>query len=245
VADNVEHVMDELAAYVLGSLDDSERRHVEAHVETCPTCSHRLEAYRAIVGVLPAALPSVQPPVAAWTAIRAAAMKRRGPVTQWVRSAALPAWIRAVKWPALATAAAALLAWNLALEWRLAHPPYGPEVEALSRRPGRMVIFNGTGVPSANARLFVAIDGGHGHLAVSGLQPLQAGRTYQLWFFRRSAPAASGATFNVDARGRAWVKVTVPAPFNDTHAIAVTEETAPGSPAAPTGPHLLDAQPWR
>jgi anti-sigma-K factor RskA len=244
VADNVEHVMDELAAYALGTLDESERRHVEVHVETCPTCAHRLDAYRAIVGVLPAALPSVEPPVAAWTAIRAAAMKRRAPVTRWIRPAALPDWIRAVKWPALATVVTGLLVWNLALEWRLAHPPYGPEVEALSRRPGRMVIFSGTGVPSANARLFVAIDGGHGHLAVSGLKPLQARRTYQLWFFRGSAPAASGATFTVDARGRAWVKVAVPAAFDDTRAVAITEEPAPGSPA-PTGPHLLDAQPWR
>jgi hypothetical protein len=117
--------------------------------------------------------------------------------------------------------------------------------------PGRMVIFSGTGVPGANARLFVAIDGGHGHLAVSGLQPLQAGRTYQLWFFRGSASVGSRATFNVDRLGRAWVKVTVPAPFDDTRGIAITEETVPGGPgdpggpAAPTGPHLLDAQPWR
>ena len=80
---------------------------------------------------------------------------------------AFPDWLRLVKWPALATLIASLLVWNVALEWRLAHPPYGPEVEALSRRPGRMVILAGTGTPSASARLFVAVDGGHGHLSAA------------------------------------------------------------------------------
>jgi len=244
VADNLEHVMDDLAAYAIESLEDTERQRVKAHVATCPTCAHRLEEYRAVVGTLPAALPAVSPPPDAWNAIRAAAGKRRPAARRWTKPVAFPGWLRAARWSALAMLAAGLLAWNVALEWRLAHPPYAPEVEALSRRPGRMVILAGTGTPGANARLFVAVDGGHGHLAVSGLKRLQARRTYQLWFFRDAAPAAAGAAFNVDTLGRAWVKVAVPAPFDDTRAIAITEETAPGS-SAPTGRHLLDARPWR
>lgn len=70
-----------------------------------------------------------------------------------------------------------------------------------------MAILAGAGTPDARARPFVAVDGGHGHLAISGLRPLRAGRTYQLWFFRSAAPAAAGAAFRVDAHGRAWVKV--------------------------------------
>jgi anti-sigma factor RsiW len=244
VAENLEHVMDDLAAYVLESLDGPERRRVEAHVETCPMCARRLDEYRAVVGALPAALAPVSPPPAAWVAIRAAARKRQPHARGWRRTVAFPDWLRFVKWPALATLIAGLLVWNVALEWRLAHPPYGPEVEALSRRPGRMVILAGTGAPGASARLFVAVDGGHGHLAVSGLRPLPTGRVYQLWFFRGAAPAAAGATFGVDAHGRGWVKVAVPAPFDETRAIAITEEATPGSPT-PTGEHLLNAQPWR
>jgi anti-sigma-K factor RskA len=242
VADNLEHVMDDLAPYALESLEGPERRRVEIHVAGCALCAHRLQEYRAVVGTLPAALPVVSPPAAAWNAIRTAANhQRRG--RQSIR-ASVEHWWKLLRWPAVAAAVASLLAWNVALEWRLAHPPYGPEVEALSRRPGRMVIFAGTGTPGANARLFVALDGGHGHLAISGLKPLPAGRTYHLWFFRDAAPAATGATFNVDTRGRAWVKVSVPDPFDDTRAIAVTEEAAPGSPQ-PTGQHLLDARSWR
>jgi hypothetical protein len=88
------------------------------------------------------------------------------------------------------------------------------------------------------------VDGGHGHLAVSGLTPLPPDRTYHLWFVRADAPAATGAVFAVDPRGRAWVKVTVPASFDDARAIVITEEPARGS-GAPTAPSLLEAQPWR
>lgn len=243
-SDNLEHVTDDLAAYVLGSLEERERGRVETHMATCPMCTQQLEEYRAVVGALPAALPAVAPPPAAWSAIRAAARKDHSVRQGSARTVGIPNWLRAVRWPALATLLAGLLVWNVVLEWRLAHPPYGPEVEALSRRPGRMVILAGTGTPGANARLFVAVDGGHGHLAVSGLRPLEARRTYQLWFFPDAAPATAGAAFNVDERGRAWVKVAIPARFDDTRAIAITEETAPGSPH-PTGRRLLEAQPWR
>jgi anti-sigma-K factor RskA len=242
VADNLEHVMDDLAAYALESLEGTERRRVEIHVAACALCADRLQEYRAVVGTLPAALPVVSPPAAAWNAIRAVAKQQRN--GRRPTSAPLAHWWRLLRWPAVAAAMASLLVWNVALEWRLAHPPYGPEVEALSRRPGRMVILAGTGTPSANARLFVALDGGHGHLAISGLKPLPAGRTYRLWFFRDAAPAVTGATFNVDTSGRAWVKVNVPAPFDDTRGIAVTEEPVPGG-TQPTGQHLLDARSWR
>lgn len=243
MADNLEHVMDDLAAYALESLDGNEQRRVQAHVTTCSLCADRLQEYRAVVGTLPAALPVISPPPAAWSAIRSAITRpAAGPNSRAIQTAVAD-WMRVLRWPAVAAVALSLLAWNVALEWRLAHPPDRPEVEALSRRPGRMVIFAGTGARSANARLFVAVDGGHGHLAISGLKPLPAGRTYQLWFFQDAA-AVTGATFDVDIHGRAWVKVAVPAAFDDTRAIAVTEEAAPGSPA-PTGRHLLDARSWR
>jgi hypothetical protein len=140
-----------------------------------------------------------------------------------------------------------LLIWNVTLQRELVRrapgPAPGPEVEALSRRPDRIVILAGSGQPGASARIFVAVDGG-GHLAVSGLMPLPRERIYQLWFMRAASPAVSGATFGVDPHGRAWVKVAVPASLDDVRAIAITEEPAPGG-SCPTGKHLLDALPWR
>jgi Anti-sigma-K factor rskA, C-terminal len=159
----------------------------------------------------------------------------------------LPTWLRVARWPAVAATVAALMIWNVTLQRELVRRSPGPapglEVEALSRRPGRLVILRGSGQPGANARIFVAVDGG-GHLAVSGLPSAPRERTYQRWFLRGGASPVSGATFRVDSHGRAWVKIAVPGSLDEVQAIAVTEEPTPGS-ASPTGMHLLDSLPWR
>jgi len=246
VTDEHARMDEDLAAYVLGSLEASAHARVEAHVATCATCATALGEYRAVVGTLPMGLDRLAPPPEAWTAIQAAARKRpRGRMR--ARAASLSDWLRLARWPAVATVVAALLVWNVVLQRELTRrapgPAPGPEVEALSRRPGRVVILAGTATPGATARLFVASDGGHGHLAISGLTALPRERTYQLWFLRTDVPAVSGTTFGVDGRGIAWAKVSVPA-LDDVRAIVVTEEPAPGS-VAPTGPPLLTAEPWR
>ena len=243
-----EHPVEDLAAYVLESLEGAERTRVDAHVATCATCTGRLEEYRAVIGALPFGLAPVAPPPAALAAIRAAAREPRPRTGRWPGTMFLPPWLRVARWPALAALVASLLVWNVWLQQELARrapgPAPGPEVEALARRPGKVIILGGTGKPGASARLFVASDGGHGHLAIAGLGPLPQGRTYQLWFIRAGGPSVSGATFAVSSRERAWVKVAVPASLEDVRAIAITDEPLPGS-VAPTGRHLLDAQPWR
>lgn len=240
------HPTEHLAGYVLGALEGPEKIRVETHVATCATCASVLAQYRAVVSTLPMGLEPVTPPPEAWAAIRAEARRRRLPVLEGAGTRVRPNW-RWAMWPALTTLVASLLVWNVVLQRELTRrapgPAPGPEVEALSRRPGRLVILAGTGQPAASARLFVAVDGG-GHLAISGLTPLPRERTYQLWFIRIGASAVTGGTFRVDARGLAWVKATVPASLDEVSAIAVTEELAPGS-VSPTGQHLLEAKTWR
>ena len=241
------HPTENLAAYALGALEGPEGIYVEAHVATCATCGSVVEQYRAVVSTLPMGLDPVAPPPAAWAAIRAEARQGRSPARGWAKTGGRPHWRRAM-WPVLTTLVASLLVWNVVLQRELTRrapgPAPGPEVEALSRRPGRLVILAGTGQPGASARLFVAVDGG-GHLAISGLTPLPRERTYQLWFIRTGASTTvTGGTFKVDTRGLAWAKVIVPASLGEVRAIAVTEEPAQGS-VAPTGTHLLEATAWR
>jgi anti-sigma-K factor RskA len=241
------HPTENLAGYALGALEWPEGSRVETHVATCATCASVLAQYRAVVGTLPMGLDPVAPPPEAWAAIRAGARQRRSPLRGWAKAGVRPHWRRAM-WPVLTALVASLLVWNVVLQRELTRrapgPAPGPEVEALSRRPGRLVILTGTGQPGASARLFVAADGGHGHLAISGLNALPRARTYQLWFLRSDAPPMPGGTFTVDARGRAWAKITVPAALEGVRAITVTEEPAPGS-VAPTGHHLLEARAWQ
>ena len=238
-----EHPIENLAAYVLGALEGSEQIRVESHVATCTTCAGLLEQYRGVVGALPLGLDPVPPPAEAWAAIRAEAARRRPRGRERASIKGLPSWRRLV-WPILTALAASLLVWNVVLQLELTRRPPGPEVEALARRPGRLVILAGTGAPGASGRLLVAIDGHHGHLATAGLSPLAADRTYQLWFVRPGAPTVTGGTFRVDSRGRAWATITVPISLDEARVIAVTDEPAPGS-MAPTGSYLLEAKTWR
>lgn len=240
------HPIENLAGYVLGALEGPEGIRVETHVATCATCASVLAQYRAVVSTLPMGLDPVTPPPEAWAAIRAETRQRRSPDSGWAKTGVRLHWRRAM-WPVLTTLVASLLVWNVVLQRELTRrapgPAPGPEVEALSRRPGRLVILAGTGQPGARARLFLAVDGG-GHLAISGLTSLPRERTYQLWFIRTGASTVTGGTFRVDARGLAWAKVIAPASLDEVRAIAVTEEPAPGS-ASPTGHHLLESKTWR
>ncbi len=238
-----EHPIENLAAYVVGALEGSDRVHVESHVATCTPCASLLEQYRAVVGTLPLSLDPVAPPPEAWAAIRVEAERRRAPTGARGITKRLPNW-RRVMWPVLTALAASLLVWNVVLQLELTRRPSGPEVEALARRPGRLVILTGTGAPGASGRLLVAIDGHHGHLATAGLSPLPPERTYQLWFVRSGALTLTGGTFRVDSHGRAWSTITVPVSLDEARVIAVTEEPAPGS-VAPTGNYLLEANTWR
>jgi anti-sigma-K factor RskA len=243
VTEEREHPIENLVAYVLGGLERPELIRVESHLATCMTCASLLEQYRGVVGTLPLGLDPLPPPAEAWAAIRQETVRRRSRGPEQTRSKGLPSW-RRLMWPVFAALAATLLVWNVVLQLELTRRPAGPEVEALARRPGRLVIFTGTGTPGASGRLLVAIDGHHGHLATAGLSLLPPERTYQLWFVRPGAPPLTGGTFKVDSRGRAWATITVPGALDEARLIAVTEEPTPGS-VAPTGNYLLEAKAWR
>lgn len=242
--DNDEHVVDDLAAYALGSLETGEHARVEAHVATCASCASRLAEYRALVGTLPLALAPVAPPSGLWDTIRSEARRRQRRPPGWKRTAIGGGWFRAVRWLAAAAVGAWLVTWNVRLQSELTRYGQGPQVEKLARRPARLVVLRGAAQPQASARIFAAVDGQSGHMAITGLPPLPAGRVYQLWFLPKAAAALTAATFTVDAEGRAWVVIKVPADLDDTRSLIVTEEAAPGN-RAPTGPPLLEAHEWR
>jgi anti-sigma factor RsiW len=243
VTENTEHVIDDLAAYAFGSLDPAEHGRVDAHVAICASCASRLAEYRAVVGVLPLALTPVAPPTELWDALRGDAHRAHSGQPVWKRMAALRSY-RPARWLAAAAVAALLLTWNVWLQTELTRYAQGPQVEKLARRPARLVILSGAAQPQASARIFAAIDGQSGHMAITGLPVLPQGRVYQLWFVPKAAsPALTAANFNVDADGRAWVVIKVPADLDDTRAVIVTEEAAGSS--TPTRPPLLEAQKWR
>jgi len=231
VSDESAHIIDDLGSYLLNGLDATERGRVEAHLGDCDACARRAAEYRHVVGMLPLGLRPIAPPPDGWSAISSALHARRERY-------------RRARWAAASAVAAALLVWNVTLQNALRRYDGGPQVEKLARRPARLVILTGVAQPQASARIFAAVDGRSGHMAISGLAPSPAGRVYQLWFVARDGSAKSAAAFRVDRDGRAWVVIDVPGPLEDMQAIRVTEEGAPES-ATPTGVPLLEARDWR
>jgi anti-sigma-K factor RskA len=241
VTEDHEQLIADLAEYALGSLEGPDRLRVETHLASCGTCASRLEEYRVVLGALPLGLEPVAPPARALASICAAARLQQPDAP--ARPRILATW-RWATWPLVAGLVVGVLLWNVWLQREVSLRPPGPEVEALARRPGRLVILAGADAPEASARLLVAVDGHHGHLAIAGLRPLPPGRTYQLWFLPASALPVTGGTFAVDAGGRAWATITVPISLDEARVIAITEEPSSGS-KAPTGTYLLEAYAWR
>jgi hypothetical protein len=110
-------------------------------------------------------------------------------------------------------------------------------VELLRDPVTRVIPLRGAGpAPEAAGRLVWHASAG-GHLYVTGLPPLPADRTYELWAISGSTPRPSGL-FTVDTRGSGGVRVD-PAPEGPrVDVFAVTIEPAGGVPA-PTGPIVL------
>jgi anti-sigma factor RsiW len=150
VSETSEHPVDDLAAHALGALTVPERAEIDAHVATCPTCVARLQGYEAVAGSLPLALDPAMPPPATWAGIRAA-LPGPGRRAGRARTVVRRGWRRAASWPALAALAASLLIWNVLLHRELARHASGPQVEALARRPGRLIILGGRAAPGASA----------------------------------------------------------------------------------------------
>ena len=132
-----ERIVEDLAAYVLGSLETEEHLRVEAHVAMCPTCVGLVAEYRGVVGIMPIGLEPITPPESSWRVIRAGARRRRP--GRSASLAVLPKWLRIARWPAVAALVTFLAVWNVTLQRELTRrapgPAPGPEVEALSRRP--------------------------------------------------------------------------------------------------------------
>ncbi len=76
-----------------------------------------------------------------------------------------------------------------------------------------------------------------GSLYVTGLPPLTADKTYQLWIVRDGESVSLGV-FRVDDTGTGTLVFESPEPIEDFQHIGVSEEPNTGSPV-PTTPHLV------
>ena len=218
---------DDVAAYALDALDERESRMVADHLAECDRCAERLRWYAPAVNVLPAAVPTEEPP----PALRARLMEiveREGAVEQ--APAAAPPARRSLAdrlglsgfplRPAMAGLAAFLLLAAGVLGYALRDgSDSGPQVYAAVGQ-GQGSLAKGT----------LRVDGDSGMLEVHGLPEAKRDEVYQAWVEER--PEAGGevhpsSVFVVSDQGVG--DVAIPTGLEDAQRVMVTREPRGGS----------------
>ena len=211
---------DDVAAYVLGALEPDEAEAFRRHLADCAECREEVAGFEQVTEALPprgAALRGAEGPPPARHAARSA--RRR-------RAHRAPAGSRPSRW-----ASRPLLAWSGALAAVLVAVIVAVALSS-GGSSGHAVIQASAG----NAELRVT--GGHGDLVVHRLPQLPAGRIYEMWVQRGSAPPVpTGTLFGVTSSGTA--AVGVPGSLDGVSAVMVTQEPAGGSPAPTTAPLIV------
>jgi anti-sigma-K factor RskA len=237
-ADAHQRYEDELAAYMLGSLEPNEAAAFEAHLADCGRCQARERWLRTSLDVLPSSVEQVEPPpalrerlmetVRGESGIAEEAPRRESATRR--RRVRLPAWLGSLSLrPAAALAVVVLLlaAGVAGYAIRGGGGASGPSTE-------RIAIRGTPAAPKASGTL--VRDGDRAVLQVSNL-PQKRGRVYEVWIVKRGQPLPIPATlFQVGANGGG--SAGVPYGLDTAKQVLISSEPAGGSTQPTTEPVL-------
>lgn len=224
-ADEHNRWSEDLAAYMLGALEDDEAAELERHLEGCKRCEEEMRWLEPAVQVLPESVDRHEPP----RALREALM---GEVRGDVREAqARSGATRSRRWllkPAMGFAALALLVAGV----------------------GGYEVGNGGSGGSSGAstveRQVGGIDvkmvreGDSGTLELSGVHQLPPNKVLEAWVEREGQVEAVPALFVPDRNGQAETRI---ADMNGVKVVMVTEEPQGGSESPTAEPIITMAVP--
>ena len=225
-----ERFRDDVGAYLLGALDESEGAAFETHLELCHICRDDVERLRATVDALPRSVEQFDPPPSLkrslMETVEAEARERTGePATPPRRSLRQRLGGLVPARPRTALVAAALvLALAVAGGFGLAQLV---NEDQQSRTLAAKV--DQRRVPGGQAALDVEGDGSRGGiLRVSRFRQLRPGRTYQAWT-ESGGQISPQPTFEVNPDGRG--AVALPIDLEDVQKVYVSREPRGGSTA--------------
>jgi anti-sigma factor RsiW len=260
------HVLDDLPAYALGSLEEGEARQVAEHLAGCHTCRAELARYQEVADELVWAAPAASPPadlkprllerVRSLPVYRTQAVEARGgwPVTAPRDSLAGQGEVSERPAPGReyadrperfspgrllrvgAIAGVALL--FLALGSLLLRQITRNTAVLTGPLGMRAIALQNTGAaPGASGIVVVGPDGDNGVIVVDDLPPLDAAHEYQVWL-TRDGETIPGPFFPVDESGYRGMRIEAPESLLTYAGVIVTVEPAGGSPE-PTGEQVL------
>jgi anti-sigma-K factor RskA len=222
VAHAHERYADDVGAYLLGALEESEERAFEDHLDTCPLCQEEVERLTVAVAVLPASVDQYAPPPelrkALMAAVRedaAAAKPARAPRRSWRELFAMrPAFAGAL--------AAAFLAVGIAVGLLVGGGGDGTSTRVASVDTSRLA-------SSAKVSLVEPADAGKNGgawLKVSGMPQPVARDVYEVWA-KRGNKVSPVSLFEVSSDGTG--SAAIPEKLDGVDAIYVTREKRGGA----------------
>jgi anti-sigma-K factor RskA len=236
----------ELASYVLGEMDEHERREFERVLAADPALAAEADQLRLLVGRLDAveddawALPEPPPlrlepdPI-----VSAHDEPRRRVDAPGTRESLWTRWFGGGLRPALAAALAALVfAGGLVVGSNLDDDPGGEQFAAASSATLQPV---GELQPAARGEARIEASGEKMRIRVTGLDPSDAGDFYEAWMMNSEQGLVSLGAFTVGADGSAEIQVPVPVSAADFPVVDISLEPADGIPAH-SGKSVLRAE---
>jgi hypothetical protein len=225
-----ESYREDVAAYVLEALSDSERRELERHLDECADCREEVERLRPAAEALPRSVePLAPPPELKASLMRVVTEEAREQEPASRRPRLRVPWRMNVLRPALAVL---LLVVGLAAGFGLARGVGDDDARTISAAADRAE------APRAHGVLVVPGDGEDGAvLRVGGLPALRSG-VYQAWV-QHGEEMLPQPTFDVGENGVG--AVALPADLSDADAVLVTREPRGGS-RVPSEPAILSAR---
>ena len=197
------HFNEDIAAYLLGALDESERTGFERHLATCDECREELERLRPAAEMLPGSVEQIEPP----PRLKAALMAEVEPRKERVRR---PFFRRPVLRMALVAAAVGLL--------------IGIGVSLTGNDETRTLVATvDEAMPRAGGDLRVSGDGAT--LRLHDMPDLGERRVYQVWL-QHGDEMVPARTFEVGTSGKGEVELPE---VSDADGVYVTREPRGGA----------------
>jgi anti-sigma-K factor RskA len=242
-----EHPHDLLPAFALGALDVDEASQVLQHVAVCTPCRADVEAWGAIVGLLPYTVASHSPSAhikrRLFAMIDASADARPGADAAPSRQSPARRWMGALAAGAMSLA----LVFGLLFANERGHTDTLTaqlderertiqRVRTQLERELQATVFMATAISQplegaqagAQGKMYMKSGDTHVVLVVHGLQPPPAGKVYQFWLATADTQVPS-EIFTVGPGGAATLAIEAPAPVDSYAQVMVTVEQAPGS----------------